>query len=70
MTSGRNGKQLKENACHKSFLHAPRIRNASIIVDLFAGVIRAFIITQKLKGLVVEVPDIMKLLKDVSSLSA
>ena len=56
-----------QGAClPQSFLHVPRVRNASIIVDLFAGVIRAFIITQKLKGLVVEVPDIQKLLKDVS----
>jgi hypothetical protein len=51
-----------QGAClPQSFLHVPRVRNASII-----GVIRAFIITQKLKGLVVEVPDIQKLLKDVS----
>ena len=44
----------------QSFLHAPRVKNASIIVNLFSGVFRSFIISQKLLGLVAEVPDIQK----------
>ena len=50
----------------QSFLHAPRVRKASVIVNLFSGVIRSFIISQKLLGLVVEVPDLQKLLKEVN----
>ena len=46
------------------FLGARRLGKTSEVVTNFAGVIRAFILARKLEGMVVEIPDIQRLLKD------